>query len=170
MFFYELNGQLRKGFPVTLDPDPRVVIGGDTDRRVVLPLGRSLKNLIVGDKADRREQLLLLCGDLQEGLGGMVLTQQLFENAKSDERALVAVNFPWHDPQEGERVEHRAVRYQGKPKKLPQILEDRLLLFLPGEEVETSYVSRVSPQAMRLRWTGTALQCRRAPLEQQVRR
>jgi hypothetical protein len=164
MFFYELNGQLEKGFSVTLDPDPRVVIGTDTDRRAVLPLGRSLARLIVGDKADRAERLLLLHGDLQEVQGGLVLVQQPLEQAKEDGRALVAVNFPWHDPQEGERVEHYTIKHRGRRKPLPQILEDRLLLFVPGDEVETRYISPLTPQAIQLRWTGQALQCRRAPL------
>lgn len=174
MWLFELNGSMKRGLKIDLDPDPRVVIGHDTHKKVVLPLGSTLSRLVVGDQYDQSGVLRLERADLQEHLGGLVLVHQSEAEAAQDGRALVAVDFPWHDPQEGERVEYRRITFgRGKNWKqhrtMPQILEDRLLVFNPEDGVEIRYVSRVVPQKMRVKWDGRVLGCWRAQPEERLR-
>jgi hypothetical protein len=168
MWLYQLNGQLRKGMPVTLKPgDPRVVIGSElaTGKRLVLPLGTSLERLLVCDEADLQSRMLLERADLQETNAGMVLCHQSREEAVEDARALVAIDFPLQDVAEGEWVEHR--RFGGRA--MPQLLEDRLMVFCPGEGIETAYRSKIVPTWMRLSWNGRTLECRYVRQERRPR-
>lgn len=157
MWLYQLNGQLRKGMPVTLSPgDPRVVIGESlpTGSRLVLPLGNSLERVLVCDEADLKERFLLTRADLQPATGGMVLCRQSHEEAVQERLALVAIDFPLQDAEEGEWLSHW--RFGGR--RMPQFLEDRLMVFEPGDGVEVRYASPIAPAWIRLSWNGRTLE------------
>ena len=171
MWLFELNGNTHSGLKIELDPDPRVIIGANNSHRVVIPLGATLTRLLASDRHDRAGLLRIKRADLKEQIGGFVLTQQSEQEAKLDGRALVAVDFPLFDPEEGEWLEYRAINYgRGKQphtrRAMPQVLNDRLLVFSPEDGVEVRYMSRVAPQTMKVKWDGRVLGCWRAHPEE----
>lgn len=185
MWFYELNGRLRRGLKIDLVPEPRVVIGGlNCSKRMVLPLGSSLSRLIVGDDADKCEAFILKRGELRDHNGGLTIVGQPEEETISQKKAMVVVNFPLEEEDEGEHIEVEEVRNSSREFKkhweeihkkgykagtLPDILHEtnKLLLFKMesgvGNEAVVRYVSQSLPTvAWHLKWDGRVLHCRRA--------
>lgn len=148
MWFYELKAQLHSGFLIDMEPEPRVKAQLDATRVLVLPLGRSIKRYLVHPE-DTQQQFRMRFGDLQDSTQGLVLVKQEIEEAKNDQRALVLIGLVT-DPTEGE-----AIRFDPpRDGRAPQVLQDRILVFEPGDAMRVNYLSRVAPFQTELEWDG----------------
>jgi len=158
MQFYELKGQLHSGFLINMEPEPQVKAQIDATRVLVLPLGRSLKRYLVHPE-DTQQQFRIRFGDLQDSTQGLVLVKQEIEEAKKDQRALVLIGFI-ADPTEGE-----AIRFDPpRDGRAPQVLQDRILVFEPGDAMRVNYISRVAPLQTELEWDGRRMRRNSRPM------
>lgn len=148
MQFFELNSRLRPGLKVELSPMPQVSVGIDAQRRLVIPLGRSIRQFIVGDDADQEGFFLLRHGELKDTTQGLVLVHQDIQDAERDDRALVLVSFI------ADRDEGEAIHFGPLGTYRPKVLHERVIVFSPGDGIAIRYVSRIAPRVLRLRWDG----------------
>jgi len=154
MWFYELRGQLNRGLAVEMRPTPQVSVGVTGARRLVLPLGRSIRNYLTHPD-DSREEFQLVFGNLETTTQGLVLTHMPEDEAKADRRALLLVN-QIADPDENEVLSVE----RGSWRRQATSLHERALLFQPWSAVRIMHQTAIAMTTTELRWDGRVMTAR----------
>ena len=154
MWFYELRGQLRQGLAVEMRPTPQVSVGVTATRRLVLPLGRSIRNYLTHPD-DSGEEFSLVFGNLEATTQGLVLTQMPEDEAQADRRALLLVN------QIADSDENEVLSYErGQWRRQAVSLHERALLFQPWSAIRVTHQTPLAMTTTELRWDGRTMTAR----------